>query len=430
MRYHPISKEFFIQNRASLVKKLKPHALAVVNSNDEMPRNGDQNFVFRQNSDLFYLTGLDQEKCILVLCPNHPLEAMRELVFIPNVSREQVIWYGEKYSPEEASEISGIKSVKFLEDFEITFKDMASRSECIYLNQNEYPKYITEVPYRDLRFANKIREQFPAHPVERLAPHITELRLVKGPTEIAIMQNACDITEKGFRRVLASLRPGMMEYEVEAEFSHEFLRHGAGGFAYPPIIASGKSACILHYNINDKPCNDGDLLLMDFGAEYANYAADCSRTIPVNGKFTPRQRQVYEAVLRVLKKAIKLLVPGITLDQAQTEVIKLIDAECIGLGLYSAEDKEKNPGKLFYFDYYMHGVSHFLGLDVHDVGNRQIVLQKGMVVTCEPAIYIEKEGIGVRLENDIVVDDEPIDLMAGIPIEINEIEALMSNRNQ
>jgi Xaa-Pro aminopeptidase len=426
MRYDPISKEFFIQNRASLVKKLKPHSLAVVNANDEMPRNGDQNFVFRQNSDLFYLTGLDQEKCILVLCPNHPLEAMRELVFIPNVSREQVIWYGEKYSPEEAKEISGIKSMKFLEDFEITFKDLVSRSEYIYLNQNEYPKYTTEVPYRDLRFANKIREQFPAHPVERLAPLVSELRLVKGPTEIAIMQKACDITEKGFRRVLASLRPGMMEYEVEAEFSHEFLRHGAGGFAYPPIIASGKSACILHYNVNDKPCKDGDMLLMDFGAEYANYAADCSRTIPVNGKFSPRQRQVYEAVLRVLKKAIKLLVPGITLDQAQAEVINLIDAECMGLGLYSEEDKKQKPEKLFFFDYYMHGVSHFLGLDVHDVGNRQIVLQKGMVVTCEPAIYIEKEGIGVRLENDIVVDDEPIDLMAGIPIEIDEIEALMS----
>jgi Xaa-Pro aminopeptidase len=205
MRYDPISKEFFIQNRASLVKKLKPHSLAVVNANDEMPRNGDQNFVFRQNSDLFYLTGLDQEKCILVLCPNHPLEAMRELVFIPNVSREQVIWYGEKYSQEEAKEISGIKSVKFLEDFEITFKDLVSRSEYIYLNQNEYPKYTTEVPYRDLRFANKIREQFPAHPVERLAPLVSELRLVKGPTEIAIMQKACDITEKGFRRVLASV---------------------------------------------------------------------------------------------------------------------------------------------------------------------------------------------------------------------------------
>jgi len=428
MRYELIDPLFFTDNRANLVKKLKPHSLAVANSNDEMPRSGDQNFVFRQNADLFYLTGLDQERCLLVLCPNHPLEHMREVLFIPKVSREQVIWYGEKYSPEEATAVSGVKNVRYLEEFETTFKDLASRVDTIYLNQNESPKYITEVPYRDLRFANKIRQEYPAHKIERLAPHLTELRLVKKPVEIAVMQKACNITESGFRRVLGFLKPGVMEYEIEAEYSHEFLRHGANGFAYPPIIASGKNACILHYNINHKPCADGDLVLMDFGAEYANYAADCSRTVPVNGKFTPRQRQVYEAVLRVLRKAIKLLVPGITLDQAQAEVIKMIDAECIGLGLYTEEDKKQYPDKKFFFEYYMHGVSHFLGLDVHDVGNRQVVLQKGMVVTCEPAIYIEKEGIGIRLENDIFVDDEPIDLMANIPIEPDEIEELMSTK--
>ncbi len=425
MRYDPIQVDFFIKNRESLVKKLKNNSLSIVNSNDEMPRNGDQNFVFRQNSDLFYLTGLDQEKCILALCPNHPIEAMREVVFIPNVSREQVIWYGEKYSPEQAKAISGIKTVKFLEDFDITFNDMMVRSERIYLNMNEYPKYLTEVPYRDVRFANRIREQYPAHMIERLAPLLMELRLIKSSTEIELMKNACNITDKGFRRVLQCMRPGIMEYEVEAELSYEFLKHGASGFAYPPIIASGKNACILHYNVNDKPCNNGDLVLMDFGAEYANYAADCSRTIPANGKFTPRQREVYEAVLRVLKKAIRLLVPGRTLDQVQEEVCKAIDMECMTLGLYSQEDQHQQPGKSMYLQYFMHGVSHFLGLDVHDVGTRQMVLQKGMVVTCEPAIYIESEGIGVRLENDILIDDEPVDLMAGIPVEAEEIEELM-----
>lgn len=425
MRYEPISAGFFIKNRDSLVKKLKPNSLAVINSNDEMPRNGDQNFVFRQNSDLFYLTGLDQEQCILLLCPNHPLENMREVAFVPKVSREQVIWYGEKYTPEQAKAVSGVKTIKYLEDFDITFKDMAVRSDRIYLNQNEYPKYLTEVPYRDLRFADKVRREFPSHQIERLAPLMLELRLIKSSTEIGIMKKACEITDKGFRRVLQFMRPEVMEYEVEAELSHEFLRNGASGFAYPTIIASGKNACILHYNINDKPCKDGDLVLIDFGAEYANYAADCSRTIPANGKFSPRQRQVYDAVLRVMRKAIRMLVPGVTLDQVQEEVCKLIDAECMGLGLYTEEQKQQNPDKPLYQKYFMHGVSHFLGLDVHDVGNRQVVLQKGMVVTCEPAIYIEEEGIGVRIENDIVVDEEPIDLMAGIPVEAGEIEALM-----
>ncbi|NLN96703.1 MAG: M24 family metallopeptidase [Bacteroidales bacterium] len=425
MRYDPIQVDFFIKNREALIKKLKNNSLAIVNSNDEMPRNGDQNFVFRQNSDLFYLTGLDQEKCILLLCPDHPVETMREVVFIPNVNREQIIWYGEKYTPEKAKLVSGVQTVKFLDDFEIVFNEMASRFERIYLNMNEYPKYVTEVPYRDLRFARWVREKYPTHTVERLAPLLTELRLIKSDIEIEIMKKACKITDQGFRRVLRTIRSGMMEYGVEAELSYEFLRNGSSGFAYPAIIASGKNACILHYCVNDKPCKDGDLVLMDFGAEYANYSADCSRTIPINGKFTERQRQVYDAVLRVLRKTIKLLVPGVTLDQVQEEVCKMIDNECIMLGLYTEQDKAAHPDKKFYYGYYMHGVSHFLGLDVHDVGTRQVVLQKGMVVTCEPGIYIESEGIGVRLENDIIVDKNPIDLMADIPIEADEIEELM-----
>ncbi len=427
MRYKAIDPEFFAQNRKDLTEKLKPNSLVVINSNDEMPRSGDQNFIFRQNADLFYLSGLDQEKCILVLCPDHPFETMREVVFIPNVSREKVIWYGQKYTPEQARAVSGVKTVKYLDDFDAMFNEMMWRSAQVYLNQNEYPKYLTDVPYRDLRFAQTVRQNFPLHTIERLAPLMTELRLAKKDVEIELISKAGQITEKAFRRVLGFIKPGMMEYEIEAEITHEFLKNGANGHAYPPIIASGADACILHYNVNNKPCSDGDLVLMDFGAEYANYAADCTRTIPVNGKFTPRQKDCYEAVLRVMKYAIKLLVPGVTLDQVNAEVCQLIDKECIGLGLYSEADKINSPGKPLYTAFFMHGVSHFLGLDVHDVGTRQMVLKKNMVVTCEPALYIEKEGIGIRLENDIVVGEEPNDLMKNIPIEATDIEHLMTS---
>lgn len=430
MRYKPINQQFFLNNRAELVKKLKHRSLAILNSNDEMPRNGDQNYVFRQQSDLFYLSGLDQEKCMLLICPDHPLESLREVAIIPKVTRDQVIWYGRKYSPEEVTAISGIKTVKYLDDLDIILKDMMVRVDHVYLNQNEYPKYITEVPYRDLRFAQKMRSEYPGHTFERLAPLLTEMRLVKKKEEIEIISHACRITGEAFRNVLPLIRPGIMEYEIEAELTQHFIASGANGHAYPPIIASGANACILHYNTNDQPCADDSLVLMDFGAEYANYASDCTRTVPVNGKFTARQRAVYEAVLRVLRNTIPLLRPGTTLDQLQEEVCRMIDRECMDLGLYTAEDKAREPGKKFYFDYYMHGVSHFIGLDVHDVGTRQVVLQKGMVVTCEPAIYIEDEGIGVRLENDIVVDDNPIDLMDHIPIEPDEIEELMSGHNK
>ncbi len=428
MRYPRIDSVFFTENRSQLVERLKPDSVAVVNSNDAMPRNGDQNFPFRQNSDLFYLTGLDQEQCMLVLCPGHPLPAMREIIFIPKVSRDQVIWYGRKYTLEDATKISGVKTVKYLDEFDVTFKDLMSRNERIYLNQNDYPKYVTEVPYRDLRFGQKVRIDFPAHQTERLFPIMTELRLIKKPVEIELIRKACHLTKQAFIRSLSFIRPGVMEYEIEAELIHEFIRGGATGHSYAPIIASGADACILHYNVNNKHCNDGDMVLMDFGAEYANYSADCSRTVPVSGKYSVRQLQCYEAVLRVLKSAVKMLVPGVTLDQVQAKVCSLIDQECIGLGLYSEEDKKNSPDRPLHLDYFMHGVSHFLGLDVHDSGNRQVVLRKGMVVTCEPAIYIEKEGIGIRLENDILVDDDPVDLMADIPIEPYEIELLMSRQ--
>ncbi|MEA5110742.1 Xaa-Pro aminopeptidase [bioreactor metagenome] len=428
MRYNTIDPDLFRKNRAKLEKKLKPNALAVINANDEMPRNGDQCFVYRQNSDLFYLTGLDQEKCILTLFPNHPVEAMREIVFTVRTNDRMVTWHGHKYTLEQVTEISGVKTVRWLDDFDNTFRDLMARAEFVYLNQNENPRFTTEVPSRDLRFMQQLRHDYPLHAFERLAPLLTDLRMVKEPEEIEMISRACEITGDAFGRVLNFVKPGVLEYEVEAEISHEFLRNGASGHAYPPIIASGANNCILHYNQNDQVCKDGDLLLLDFGAEYGNYAGDCSRTIPVNGKFSPRQRQVYEAVLRVLRKASRMLVPGTTIDKYHSEICKIVESELIDLGLFSREDVEKqDPENPLFFKYYMHGTSHFMGLDVHDVGSKQHPLRKGMVLSCEPAIYIPEEGFGIRLENDIIVDEEPVDLMAHIPIEPDDIEALMAN---
>lgn len=427
MRYQPINPQLFSKHRERLEKKLKPNALAVIHSNDEMPRNGDQCFPFRQHSDMFYLTGLDQEKCILTLFPNHPVEAMREIVFTVKTNDHMVTWYGHKYTLEQVTEISGVKTVKWLDDFENVFRDLMARAEHVYLNLNENPRFTTDVPSRDLRFSQKLRSEYPLHNFERVAPLLTDLRLIKDAEEIRQIRKACDITKTAFDRVLHFVKPGVMEYEVEAEITHEYIRNGASGHAYPPIIASGENNCILHYNQNDQACADGDLLLLDFGAEYANYAADCSRTIPVNGKFSPRQRQVYEAVLRVLRKASRMLVPGTTIEKYHNEVCKIVEKELIGLGLFTAEDvRNQDPENPLFFKYYMHGTSHFLGLDVHDVGSKQHPLRKGMVLTCEPAIYIPEEGFGIRLENDILVDEEPVDLMAHIPIEPDEIEALMA----
>ncbi len=426
MRYQAIPSELFTRNRLKLEKKLKPYGLAIILSNDEMPRNGDQCFSYRQNSDMFYLTGLDQEKCILTLFPNHPLEAMREIVFTVKTSDQMVTWYGHKYTLEDASRISGVKTIKWLDEFEGVLRELMARAHMVYLNQNENPRFTTEVSSRDLRFMQQLRNDFPLHNFERLAPLLSDLRMVKEDEEVTLIIKACEITGSAFNRILDFVKPGVMEYEVEAEISHEYIRSGASGHAYPPIIASGDDTCILHYNNNDKECKDGDLLLLDFGAEYANYAGDCSRTIPVNGKFTPRQRQVYEAVLRVLRKASRMLVPGTTIDQYHSGVCKIMEKELIGLGLFTEEDvKNQDPANPLFFKYYMHGTSHFMGLDVHDVGTKQQTLAKGMVLSCEPGIYIPEEGIGIRLENDILVDDEPLDLMVHIPIEPDEIEALM-----
>ncbi|MEI6766027.1 MAG: aminopeptidase P N-terminal domain-containing protein [Bacteroidota bacterium] len=430
MRYTPIRPEFYINNRKRLLSKLNPNSLVIINSNDEMPRNGDQTFPFRQNSDMQYMTGLDQEKCILCLCPNHPIESMREIVFTVQTSESMVTWYGHKYTHDEVRKLSGVKTVKWLDDFESTLKDLMVKSDSVYLNMNEDFRFSTDVPSRDLRFAQKLRNEFPLHKYERLAPLITEMRMCKAPEEIDMMEKACEITESAFRRLLDFVKPGLWEYEVEASITHEFIRKGASGHAYYPIVASGAGACVLHYIENDKKLKDGDLMLLDFGAEYGNYAADLSRTIPVNGKFTKRQKDCYNAVLRTFKKAKKLIVAGTTIDEINREVCRLMEAEMIGLGLFTAAQvKKQDPGAPLYFSYYMHGNSHFMGMDVHDVGTKQMKLKPGMVLSCEPGLYIKEEGIGIRIESDILVTSKgPVDLMPNLPAEVEEIEQLMKRK--
>ncbi len=430
MRYDPIDSGFFTKNRKAFSDKLPAGCIAIFHSNDEFPRNGDQNFPFRQQSDLFYLSGIDQEDTILLLAPGHPNMALREVLFVKETSQQIAIWEGQKLSKEEASKASGIKWVQWTKDFDFILKDLMSWAGQVYLNSNEYPKYFNPVPYKDKRFTRELAMQFPSHRFERSAPIMMKLRQIKSETEINLIRKAGEITGKAFERVLRKLAPGMKEFQVQAEIEYAFSFNGATGNAYRPIIASGANTCVLHYIDNDKICNDGDLLLMDFGAEYANYAADITRTIPVNGKFTPRQRACYEAVLRVHDKAIQLLVPGTSIDAFNNEVNKLMEKEMITLGLFSEADVAKqDPLKPLFMKYFMHGTSHPLGLDVHDVGSKYDPLEPGMVLTCEPGLYIREENIGIRIENDILVaKDGPVNLTAHIPVKVDEIEGIMNNK--
>lgn len=430
MIYPHIPKHLFEQNRIKLNNKLPERSVAIITSNDEMPRNGDQYFPFRQNSDLFYLSGIYQEKTTLVLCPDHPNTNMREILFILKPNKELETWQGKKLSKTEAIEMSGIQNIMWEDELDKTINELIYANSVIYLNISENPKIFSEMDTAEIRLVKKITNRFPLHRKERLAPFMTSLRLIKEPEEVKVMRYACQITGNAFNRVLKFVKPGLHEFEIEAEITHEFLKAGAVGHAYYPIVASGENACFLHYITNRSKCNSGDTLLLDFGAEFANYAADCSRTIPVNGKFTSRQRQVYEATLRVFQKARQLMVKGTTITLIQKQVCKLWEEEHVKLGLYSMEDvRRQDPEEPLYQKYYMHGISHFLGLDVHDVGSKNVLLEPGMVLTCEPGIYIREEGLGMRLENDILVThDEPIDLMQHIPMGIEEIEELMKNR--
>ncbi|MDF9795286.1 Xaa-Pro aminopeptidase [Catalinimonas alkaloidigena] len=427
-RYAPLNTSLFVENRKRLYSELHSCSLLVLNSNDIMPTNADGSMRFIQNSDLFYLTGIDQEESILLMFPDFPNEDFREILFLRETNEEIAIWEGHKYTKEEAREVSGIQTVLWLSQFERIFSMLMAEANHVYLNANEHIRADVKVETRDARFIKWCQQQYPLHRYERLAPHLYHLRAVKSEEEVKVMQEACNITEKGFRRVLQFVKPGVMEYEIEAEYLHEFVRNRSRGFAYEPIVASGKNACVLHYIANSEMCKEGDLLLMDVGAEYGNYNADMTRTIPVSGKFTDRQKQVYNAVLKVQREAMKMLRPGNVVKDYQKEVEKIMESELIGLGLLDKHDvKNQNPKQPLLKKYFMHGTSHHLGLDVHDVGNVYRIFEPGMVFTVEPGIYIREEDIGIRLENNVVIREDGIhDLMANIPIEAEEIEALMN----
>ena len=429
MRYQPINNSLFIGNRKRYASKVKEGALAAFNSNDSMPTNADGTMPFRQNNDLFYLTGIDQEDTYLILFPESKNPHTKEILFVKETSEHIAIWEGYKHTKQEASEISGIKTVYWSSQFESVFNSLIAESKIIYLNKNEHSRAEKIVETRDDRFIKWCKEKYPLHTYERSAPIMQELRQIKSEIEIKLLQEACLITEKAFRRVLKFVKPGVKEFEIEAEILHEFIKNRSRGPAYGSIIASGGNACILHYTDNNEECKKGDLLLMDFGAEYANYAADLTRCIPVSGKFSKRQKEVYNAVVRIQKAAIKLLKVGNNINDYNKAIAELVTQELVGLKILTAFDvKKQNKDKPLYKKYFMHGTSHFLGLDVHDVGDKYAKFKEGMVFTCEPGIYIKEENLGIRIENDILITKKgPFDLMKHIPIESEEIETIMNN---
>lgn len=432
MRYKKINNELFKLNRKRLIKELKPGSVAVFNANDIMPTNADGTMRFRQNSDLFYLTGVDQEETILVVCPDYPDKKLREVLFVRETNEQIAIWEGHKLTKEEAREVSGIETILWTSDFHRIFNTMMVMGgvEQVYLNTNEHYRADVQVESRDSRFIKWCKEKYPLHQYVRIAPLMSKLRAVKSRYELEQMQEACNITEKAFRRILKFVKPGVREYEIEAEFVHEFVRNGSRGFAYEPIIASGANACVLHYIENNKVCKSGDVLLLDVGAEYANYNADMTRTIPVNGKFTKRQKDVYNAVLRVKRAAYKLLRPGTVYFDYHKEVQRVMESELLKLKLIDKTDiKNQKPERPVVMKYFMHGTGHHLGLDVHDTGNMFDKMKEGMVWTVEPGIYIREEGLGIRLENNVVITKTGVkDLMKHIPIEAEEIEDLMNSK--
>ncbi|HTF81425.1 MAG TPA: aminopeptidase P N-terminal domain-containing protein [Cytophagales bacterium] len=428
MRYTPITNQEYIDNRLKFIQQMQPKSLAVFNSNDVQPTNADGHLKFRQNNDLFYLTGIDQEETILVLFPEATNPKHREILFLRKTSELIAIWEGHKFTKEEGTTLSGITTVYWTEQFESVFNVLVTEADYIYLNSNEHARSSNQVQTRDERFVIWCKEKYPLHTLKRAAPIMQELRMIKSELEITQLKKAGSITEQAYARVLKKVKAGVLEYEIEAEITHQFFRSGSRGHAYEPIIASGASACVLHYIDNDKICKDGDLLLMDFGAEYGNYNADLTRTIPVNGRFTERQKAVYNAVLEVYKVAKDNLVAGTSFESYEQKVVKVMQEQLIKLGLFSKEDVEnQDPEQPLYKKYFMHGVSHFLGLDVHDVGHKRYGIRSGMVLTIEPGIYIREEGLGVRIENNIwVKENGNEELMPNVATTVEEIEAAMS----
>ncbi|WP_111683342.1 aminopeptidase P family protein [Winogradskyella tangerina] len=429
MKYHPIDSKLFIKNRKNFMAQMKPNSLAVFNSNDIYPVSADSTLPFAQHRDIFYLSGVDQEESILVMFPDCPKEKHREILFLKETNEHIAIWEGEKLTKEAALKTSGIKTVYWLQDMEKVMFELMTQCDTVYINTNEHYRANVETETREDRFSKWLKNKYPAHSVAKSNPILQRLRSVKDPIELELMQTACNITEKGFRRVLDFVKPGVWEYNIEAEYMHEFLNHRSKGFAYTPIIAAGNNANVLHYIENNQQCRAGDLILMDVGAEYANYSSDMTRTIPVSGKFTDRQKAVYNAVNRVKDEATKMLVPGTFWEQYHVEVGKLMTSELLGLGLIDKADvQNENPDWPAYKKYFMHGTSHHIGLDTHDYGLLHEPMQANMVFTVEPGIYIPDEGFGIRLEDDVVIQEsgEPFNLMGNIPIEAEEIEELMN----
>lgn len=429
MKYDRIDSTLYISNRKKFTERMTANSLAVFNSNDIFPISADSTMPFQQHRDILYLSGVDQEESILVLFPNASNPAHREVLFLKETSDLIAVWEGEKLTKETAFLTSGIKTVYWLQQFPTIFKQLMAEAQGMYLNTNEHLRANTEVETREDRFIKQVKQDYPAHQVHKSAPIMHKIRSIKESVELELMQRACKITEAGVRRLLSFIKPGVWEYEIEAELAHEFLRNRSKGFAYTPIVASGKNACVLHYIENNQQCQDGDVILLDVGAEYANYSSDLTRCLPVNGRFTARQKAVYNAVLHVKNEAQKLLVPGTIMAEYHKQVGALMEEQLVGLGLISMEDiKTQNPDWPAYKKYFMHGTSHFLGLDTHDVGIWHEPISAGMVFTCEPGIYIPEEGLGIRLEDDLVVQTSgaPFNLMGDIPIEAEAIEDLMN----
>ena len=422
----------FSTNRTNLAAQLPSKSIALFTANEAMPRNGDEFYPFRQQSDFFYLTGIEVENAFLIIAPDYPDETMREILFIEPYNEAKAIYEGEMLNNAHATEISGIKTVMGSDSFYAVLNDMAfsGYGETIFLNTYEYPKYECGVETIQQRFNNDIVKRYPMHHYGRTAPILNAMRLVKSEEEMALIRHACGITAEAFRHCMTAVKPGLHEYQIQAELEYVFKYNNANGNAFAPIIAAGKNACSLHYSKNQALLNDGDLLLFDVGCEYRNYSSDLSRTIPINGKFTPRQRECYEAVLRVMKGVEKLYVPGNTINDINAATLRLMEKEMIGLGLFTAEDvKNQDPQHPLVRKYLTHGVVHHIGLDTHDNLDKFIPFEPGMVLTLEPGIYIPEENIGIRIENDLVITNgKPINLFEDLPVEVDEIEAAMSGQ--
>lgn len=429
MKYLPIDSKLFTKNRAKFVAQMIPNSIAVFNSNDIFSTGADSTLPFHQHRNIFYLSGVDQEESILVLFPDAKNQKHKEILFLKETNDHIAIWEGAKLNKIQATETSGVQTVYWLDEFESVFEQLMSEAKTVYFNNNNHYRQAVEMETREDRFIKTVKQKFPNHKIEHNFPIMEVLRGVKEQEEIALIQNACDITEKGFKRVLGFVKPGVMEYEIEAEYAHEFLKNRSKGFAYTPIIGSGYNACVLHYIENNQICKAGDMLLMDVGAEYANYSSDMTRTIPVSGRFTARQKAVYQAVLNVKNEATKMLLPGTLWEEYHVEVGKLMTSELLGLGLIDRADvQNENPERPAYKKYFMHGTSHHMGLDTHDFGPLKTPMKANMVFTVEPGIYIPEEKMGIRLEDDVVIQPKgtPINLMKNIPIEIDEIEMFMN----